>query len=222
MSGDKYAYVEIVPIDGNYQSDPQTWTVGFGGDRMPGWFADDQPAQEQRAKDAAARYMEAVVPGVAAGSMVSTSGYREPASTSGHRAPASTSGDYAPASTSGFGAPASTSGDCAPASTSGFGAPASTSGPWGASVCTGANAICMAEKPNCLIAALEYDEEYKPIGWVYGLTGKDGLEPNRFYAAKGGVLIAVPETDERVMQARAHLAEVIATKKAREKADAAK
>jgi len=67
LIGDKLARVEITPKDDNYQADPSMWIVKLDEEREPGWWADDRPAQLERALAYAKRYMEQVEPSIVPG-----------------------------------------------------------------------------------------------------------------------------------------------------------
>lgn len=77
LAADKWARVEVAPPDGRWREDDNsvradvdTWPVRLDEQRKPGWWADDEPAQIERARRYAAQWLAGcdhrLVPGLRA------------------------------------------------------------------------------------------------------------------------------------------------------------
>jgi hypothetical protein len=82
---------------------------------------------------------------------------------------------------------------------SGHSSKLAASGPSSKLECTGASGVVAAVGPGTSvrgvagthIALADYDHNGKPIGFVTGVVGENGLEPNTYYAARGGAFVKV-------------------------------
>ena len=100
--GDKLARVEVIPKDGKYVvadgtamrlPDADGWTVKLDEQRTPSWWSGDEPAQRDRALQAAIRWARSFEVRHAPSGTASATGYRGTASATGYRGTASAT-DY--------------------------------------------------------------------------------------------------------------------------------
>ena len=44
-------------------------------------------------------------------------------------------------------------------------------------------------------ALLVVRSDVDPADWLFGIVGQNGIEPNEFYIARGGILVRCPSSD---------------------------
>jgi hypothetical protein len=118
---------------------------------------------------------------------------------SGDSARIGSSGHYAQIGSSGHSARIGSSGDSAQIGSSGDSAQIGSSGDYARIVASGKDSVIASAGINATVtgadgtwvSVAEFDDAGKCIGFATGRIGKDGLEPNKPYRAKGGKLVAV-------------------------------
>ena len=127
-----------------------------------------------------------------------TSGNYANSATSGYYANSATSGDYANSATSGYYANSATSGNYAHSATSGNYANSATSGYYANSATSGDSAVAAnagdgAAKASAggAIFIVERDRDRNLLAVFASKVGENGIEPNTWYALKGGKPVVV-------------------------------
>ena len=188
--GDKLARVEVIPKDGKYLipdgtamrvPDADGWTVKLDEHRTPTWWSGDEPAQRDRALQAAIRWARSFEVRHAPSGTASSTGYRGTASATGYRGTASATGDYGTASATDYESVA---------------------------VTLGYRGIVRAGKSGAIVCA-ERSDTGKLLRWVFGVVGKKGIKPNVWYRAWRGRLVQVKKNDVMLIDAEQRIAAAV-------------
>jgi len=120
---------------------------------------------------------------------------------SGNSSQLAASGDSSQLAASGYSSQLAASGDSSQLAASGNYSQLAASGDSSQLAASGKNSVIAAASPHCTaigadgtwISLAEFDSSGKCIGFATGQIGKDGLEPNVAYRAKGGKLVRVED-----------------------------
>jgi len=122
---------------------------------------------------------------------------------SGYSSKSASSGNSSTSASSGNSSKSASSGNYSSSSSSGYSSKSASSGNYSKSSCDGENSSAtsngffsevMGTTDGSVLCAIEFNKEYKPIGFAGGIVGKD-LEANKWYIAHEGKLKEMIEVD---------------------------